>query len=174
MSVDQHLRCGLPPTSLSTSQGGSAGVIAPLHHRVQVGVLASADKDRQETPSSWESHNIEQTWTILSNSSSNGSLSNASKARTGAKRQCKLYAWRTHQLQACTIYKTPACRKGGPVPREQNSKHRGPNPNRKPVSQAQRVRGCTSAEGKHTVRLPAAVSGQHARLPNACMVSHQC
>ena len=47
MSVDHHVRCGLPPTSLSTSQGGSAGVIAPLHHRVHVGELASADKNHQ-------------------------------------------------------------------------------------------------------------------------------
>ena len=147
MSVDQHLRCGLPPTSLSTSQGGSAGVISPLHHRVQVGELANAEKGRQQIPSSWESHKIEQTWTILSNSSSNGSLRTASKARTHVKRQCEHLPWRTHQLEASTLYKTPACRMGGPVPREQNSKHRGPNPNKKPVSQAQRVRACTSAEG---------------------------
>ena len=147
VSVDQHLQCGLPPTSLSTSHGGSAGIIVRPHHRVQAGELANANKDRQQIPSSWESHKVEQTWTILSNSSSNGSLRNASKARTDVKRQCELFAWRTHQLHASTIYKTPACRMGGPVPREQNSKHKGPNLNTKPVSQAQRVRACTSAEG---------------------------
>ena len=113
MSVNQHLRCGLPPTFLSTSHGGSAGIIGPLHHRVQAGELAKSDKDRQQIPSSWESHKVEQTWTILSNSSSNGSLRNASKARTDAKRQCEIFAWRTRQLQASTTYKTPSYRMGG-------------------------------------------------------------
>ena len=46
MSVDQHVWYSLPPPSLSISQGGSSGVIALLHLRIQVGELASADKSR--------------------------------------------------------------------------------------------------------------------------------
>ena len=49
-------------------------------------------------------------------------------------------------------YKIPACRMGGPVPRGRGSKapsRNGPATQLKPVSQAQRVRVCTSAEGQH-------------------------
>ena len=75
--------------------------------------------------------------------------------------QCNLYARRAHQRQASTIHKAPVCRVGGAsaegaklkadrAHQIQDTSLTNGQPNlSEPVSQAQSVRACTSAEAWH-------------------------